>query len=444
MRRERYAEALRTYHEANATVGGALRLDPGSLVARHAAAASQRDLGDAYAYHLDQLDKAMAAYVASRDQYDALLRASPDGDDLRAERALLDTSIGSLYETLGDFPSMLKHFRAYHDHVLETHGAGTVSFAHSAFRMGVAMVKTGDCAGAIGYLEPATEIAETNVARHPGETESLKLLSSCLRFLADAHEGLGEPAAAERTRRRLAAVSAEFEKILAGEPGRPGLDLAEELEHLFETSVDDEEWSRFVYQVRLAVEAEHEGHPDRQIESYQGWLARTDSLRSGAGGWHAQLALADASFHNRIGDAMLAGGRPVEAAVSFDRSYVLRRTRWENNPDSARTQLDLISSAGHRLGARIGADQQAEALSAARDFVDVASYLSPAALNSNGQGLSYAGRFADLADAAREKWPEARAQFDALAAGAAAQLLDRLPDAGRGAAALRARLVPRP
>jgi serine/threonine protein kinase len=429
MRRGGYPEALVAYTEADSEIAATLALAPDLFAARHQQAAIMRCIGDAYAYHLDQLDKAQAAYSTSRDLYDKLLPEYAEDRLLREERALLETSMGSLDETLEDFPGMLRHFTAYHDYVLKTHGAGSLSFAHSAFRMGVASVKTGDFSGALTYLEPAVKLAETNNANNPNETESLKLLSTSLRFLVRAHEGLNQATEADSARQRLAAIGTQLNRLLAGVSEGESEALPSEMERLLRESTDDEEWSRFVYKVRARIEAEHP-NADRRIAAYQEWLNRVATLQTATGEWHSQLALAASSFHNRIADALLASGQAEAAVAAFDQAYALRRTRWEKDPDSLRTQLDLLSSTAHRLGAKIKAKQETETFSAARDFLEVARAQSPGALASNRHGLAKAIDFADSSDAARALWPNRANEWHTMGAELVTLILDRLPDGG--------------
>jgi len=233
-------------------------------------------------------------------------------------------------------------------------------------------------------------------------------------------------------------VNTQLDHLDAG----PSADHVGEFERLFRESRDDEEWSRFVYQVRLSIESVHSNN-DARIRAYHEWLERLDALNPANGAWQPQLALAAASFHNRIGDALMATNRPVEAADAYHLAYDLRHARWKKDPDITRTQIDLLSSVGHCFRAEIAADRETEALAAARTYIETASHTAPSVLEGDNQGLWHAGHFADLAESARAKWPARSKEIDTLATEAAAQLLDRLPDQGQSAEAIaaRARLV---
>lgn len=436
-----YPKALDAYRSEKIEIDTALVLSADSFSAKRLEAACVRRIGDAYAYDSDKFGKAKVTYTASVVLYDALIESMPDDASLRAERAILETSLGSIDETLGDFPGMMEHFRNYHNYILATSGAGTMPFAHSAFRMGVASVKTGDFAGAITYLEPAVQLAETNVAHYPNETESLKLLASCLRFLLQGYEGSDQSKAAERTQARLTVVSTNLNRLMTGIVEEAD-DLEVELNRLYRESTDDEEWSQFVYKIRSAIEAEH-ADADGRIAAYRKWLDRVDALQPAEARKNAQLALAASSFHNRIGDALKAAGQAAGAVAAFDEAYTLRRSRWEMNPESLRTQIDLLSSAAHRLGATVSAALETETFTAARDFLDAARVQSPGAIASNRHGLAKAIDFANAADAARARWPERAVEWNALGQEVGTLILDRLPDGGKEELAVttRARLI---
>lgn len=154
------------------------------------------------------LEEAHDEYLRAQALLHRLAAAEPASKAHAYEIAALEMSLGSNAEARGDFPRMLQHFSAWHDYVVRTEGPDSGGYSHSAFRMGVALIKLKRPDEAIPYLTDAVRIAERDAAKLPGHKGSLNHVSWCVRFLAQAYEDAGDTAAATPLRRREAEVNA--------------------------------------------------------------------------------------------------------------------------------------------------------------------------------------------------------------------------------------------
>jgi serine/threonine protein kinase len=185
---------------------------PGPAATRWQAVA-RRAIAHALGY-TGGLEEAHDEYLRAQTLLRELAAAEPGSKVYAYEIAALEMALGSNAEARGDLPQMLRHFTAWNDYVVREEGTDSGSYSHSAFRMGVALVKLKRPAEAVPYLKDAVRIAGRDAAKLPGHKGSLNHVSWCVRLLAQAYEDMGHTAEAAPLRRREAEVNA----LLAAPP----------------------------------------------------------------------------------------------------------------------------------------------------------------------------------------------------------------------------------
>lgn len=214
--RDRTEHRMTTGQHAGALADARLMLgEADALAARHPGpraaheqATAHRAIGHALGYITGGLAEAGDEYRRAQSILRGLLEAAPGDPTYAGELAELDMSLGSNAEAQGDLASMLRHFTAFHEHVVERYGREGNMYSHAAFRMGVALQKLGRAEEALPYLTDALRIAEQEAATMPGHKGMLNHVSWCARFLAQSHEDLGRTEEAAPLRNREAEVNA--------------------------------------------------------------------------------------------------------------------------------------------------------------------------------------------------------------------------------------------
>jgi tetratricopeptide (TPR) repeat protein len=177
----------------------------------YALASAYLAIANAHGY-TKQLDEAHEEYLQGQALLQQLAADAPADKKYASRLADLDTSLGSNAEARGDFPGMLRHFTAWHDHVVKHYGRESDMYYHAAFRMGVAFQKMKRPAEAIVYLTDAVRIAEREVEKYPGHKGLLNGLRWGVYYLAEVHEALGNTTEVERLRQREKEVYALLAK----------------------------------------------------------------------------------------------------------------------------------------------------------------------------------------------------------------------------------------
>ncbi len=127
--------------------------------------------------YIKKLDECRSEYLVAQQILLQLIKDRPEDPDLPAELSEIDVSMGSLAEEQQDYPEMLRRFTAWHAFVTQRYGPKNQMYSYSAFRMGVAMVKSGRPAEAIPFLTDAIRLAEEMVVEHPGHKVALNHLT---------------------------------------------------------------------------------------------------------------------------------------------------------------------------------------------------------------------------------------------------------------------------
>ncbi len=174
----------------------------------HEQAAAHRAIGHALGYITGGLAEAGDEYRRAQSILRGLLEKVPGDAGYTGELAELDMSLGSNAEAQGDLTTMLRHFTAFHDFVVQRYGREGNMYSHAAFRMGVALEKQGRAGEALSYLTDALGIAEREAAAMPGHKGLLNHVSWCARYLAQAYEDLGRAEDAAPVRQREAEANA--------------------------------------------------------------------------------------------------------------------------------------------------------------------------------------------------------------------------------------------
>jgi tetratricopeptide (TPR) repeat protein len=215
--RSEHRMAIGDYQEALAD-GQSMLVDAQALVKNHPETRSTYALASAYLAianahgYTKQLDEAHQEYLQAQALLQRLASDASADKKYVSKLADLDTSLGSNAEARGDFPAMLQHFTAWHDHVVQHYGRESDMYYHAAFRMGVALQKMKRSDEALVYLSDAVRIAEREVAKLPGHKGLLNNLRWGVDYLAQAHEALGNTADVERLRQREKEVYALLAK----------------------------------------------------------------------------------------------------------------------------------------------------------------------------------------------------------------------------------------
>ena len=181
-----------------------------SVPIRRTLATAHRAIANALGY-TGPLEESREEYLAAQRILAALAGEDPGNESLNNALAELDTSLGSLAEEQQQYPEMLRHFTAYHDYVVRLYGKENHMYSYAAFRMGVAMVKSGRPAEAVPYLTDALRLAEVQAAAQPGHQGALNHVAWCLRLMISAHEALGNAAQAAAFQEQLTATMAKQE-----------------------------------------------------------------------------------------------------------------------------------------------------------------------------------------------------------------------------------------
>ena len=168
-------------------------------------AAGWRAVGHALAY-TGPMESAAAAYQTASTLFHELPATGPGSATRADDLASIDLALGSLEETLGNFPRMLEHFSAWHGYVKSRCREGDLLYSHSCFRVGLALTKNNRPAEAVPLLENAVRIAEHFASLTPGEKGALNHLSHCLLALSQACRASGANDAAATAEQRRAEV----------------------------------------------------------------------------------------------------------------------------------------------------------------------------------------------------------------------------------------------
>ncbi|MCB1094254.1 MAG: serine/threonine protein kinase [Verrucomicrobiae bacterium] len=367
-------------------------------------AASYVAIGNPKGY-LGNLFGAGEAYREARRIYTELLAARPDDDGLRYALAVIETSLGSNAETLGNYDAMLTHFTAYHDYVLQRFGADSEIYSHAAFRMGVAMNKLERFGEAETFLSNAARIAEADLKKRPGHTGTMNHLHWCYLELAKASAGLKRDEAAEQWLTKSNEIEAARLKLERESAPDESAELVTDFARLH--SEDDtgvEAWWDFCQKLQKAIEAGTQD-PEEHRSRYQEWLMRITQESAGLPAAHP-VRTAEAFIHNRIGSLLLNIDADA-AAEEFAASLAIRQVLLEADPDNATLQIRACSSALHLTNARAYGSDDAQFFAATTVFLAAAKRLSQEALDQNRQGFSIAETFAATTEAAALHWPDA-------------------------------------
>ena len=209
----RHADSLADARRMSGEADALALLHPGPR-ATHEQAIAHRAIAHALGY-TGGLEEAGEEYRKAREILRGLLETAPEDATYAVELADLDMSLGSNAEARGDFPAMLRHFTAWHDFVIGRYGRDGNMHSHAAFRMGVALQKSGRADEAVPYLTDAVRISERDAAAMPGHKGLLNHVSWCVRYLAQSYEDSGRREEAAPLRLR----EAEVNKLLSAAPG---------------------------------------------------------------------------------------------------------------------------------------------------------------------------------------------------------------------------------
>lgn len=383
--------------------------------------------------HLDQLEEAHQQFLRARSLLKELAATVPADQSYADRLADLDTALGSNAEARSDFPEMRRHFSSWHEFVVQRYGRDSDMYSHAAFRMGVALQKLDRPAEALPYFKDALRLAERECAKLPGHKGLLNHLTWCLRLSAEAHEALGQTAAAAPLRQREAEVNAQLGLTPAGplsagsSPEEAG---ASWLEAEFSRLAKDptagrESWWAFCQSLQRAAGALPDPAAARPF--YETWLTRTSAAAPDAGAGHF-IRLVPAFIHNRLANLFLDED-PARSGQHAQQALALREAVAAAHPDEPELHRDVLSSACHAATAAVRGDSADLAGPAFQKIADGARRMPPAALTLQNNSLFYAERSAVLLEAAAARWPDHAATFRQTGRNIAAALLDRLPPA---------------
>ncbi len=429
----RYEAALEDARLMLAAVEMVPNVPPDATIIREVAAA-HKAIANALGY-VKQLDESRAEYLAACGILAKFQESHPGDAQIAGDLADLDTSLGSLAEAQEDYPEMLKRFTSWNEHVKKAYGANSDMYSYSAFRMGVALVKTGSPAGAVPYLTDAVRLAEGPVAAQPGHQGALSHLTWCLHYLVQALEESGQPEKAAGVRTREAAVK----KLAAAVPQEAEEPLEKEFAGLCaKPETPHKEWWAFCQQVQ--VRGEKQETPQARTAFYQKWLER--GAAAAATGPEGNLANSvEAFIRNRLASHALKED-PALSASHARQALALRRGMVAAHPGDPALERNVVSSAGHLVEALLRSPSAPEALGAIHEYAAASGQLSLAALLEQDQALLFARNSSLILDEAVRRWPEEKPALARAGADIAAALLDRLPaEKSRQAAGLRSRLI---
>lgn len=386
---------------------------------------------------MEELEKAHGLFLEAQSRLKALAAEFPANQEYAARLAHMDTILGSNAEARGDYASMLRHFTAWHDLVLQRYGRECDGYGHAAFRMGVALQKLERHAEAISYLQSAVRLAERECARLPGEKNLLNHLSWCLRLSAECHEALKQQDSAAPLRRREAQVNAAISAV----PGTAATELEAEFAALAaQPDTTREAWWAYLQLLQRTAEAQPDAAATQYF--YEACLERSAVVTSRAAAG-SLVWLAPAFVHNRLAGLHLEKD-PVLSGEHARRALELRAAVAAAHPHDPELERDVISSASHAATAAVRGEDAAAAQAALEKVAACAQRLSQAAVQLPGIVSFYAERSALLLEYAASRWPDRLDSFRKTGSAISAALLDRLPqDASQQTAAktLRARLT---
>ena len=395
---------------------GLAQKHPGPGTTRWAAVA-HRAIANAQGY-TGELEEAHAEYLRARTLLNSLAEAEPANEAHAYELAALDMSLGSNAEARGDLDAMLRHFTAWNDYVTRWEGKDSNTYSHSAFRMGVALLKLERASEAVPYLTDAVRIAERDAAKLPGHKGSLNHVSWCARYLAEAHESLGNTAQAKPWRLRQAEVNAQ----LAVVPDVGATAEAEFARHATNSATDREAWWAFCQSLQRAAGVLPDATEARRF--YENWIVRATAAAPAADAG-SLLRIVPAFLHNRLADLYLEKD-PTRSGLHAQQALALREALAAAHPSNVELKRDVLSSACHAATAAVKGDSADAADAAFQKIAACARQIPETALTLQDNGLFYAGRSAVLLETAAAHWPDRAASFHLTGTAIAASLLDRL------------------
>ena len=348
-----------------------------STASRRLLAAAHRARANALGYLLD-LDACEREYLEAQRIFAELAKAEPSSLRWQGELAALEMSLGSLAETRKDYPKMLAHFTAYHEHVKKTEGTTSNSYSHAAVRLGHALVLSQRADDAFPLLVEAVHIAEEEVERRPGHRGNMGHLRWCQKVFAEMQEQRGETASAAEMRRRMAALDAAIaatpEEDDAGAPDRVSSRLLKAEQRLFgELKAQPEDDSK---QFTWAMASEDLG---KHIESTRGaeasarfyaqQMAKLEPMLAGAppDTW---WSLGASYTLNRLGVIKESAQDWAAAEPIFRRSLELRRRTRATHPGNPRECRNIASTAQRLARTLVALKRPAEADSLWRELLE--------------------------------------------------------------------------
>lgn len=350
-----------------------LTTDP---AASRAVASAHLAIANALGY-TQELDESSREYLKAREILGGALKAQPGNQQIVAEFAAIDMSLGSLAEAKKDYPLMLEHFTTWYDFVKSTQPHDGNAYSHAAVRLAHALVLNHRATEALPLLTEAIHIAEAEVAALPGHRGSLSHLQWCMMVFVMAQTQRGDVGSAAEMQRRIEAVNAAISATPEDDAHAPQDRVADrfqkaeqklfyELKQNPENDAAQYAWAMSSEDLGKHTEAAQ--GLDAAMKHYERQLAKLEPLLSAAPPdtwWN----LGASYTLNRLGELKERTQAWPEAEPIFRRSLELRRLTLAAHPGSAREPRNIASTATRLARCHIAQNRPDEAHSLWRELL---------------------------------------------------------------------------